>query len=80
MKFQTVLAGVIAASLTGLALAQTGPAADVETPTVAEAAAQPESWRKVDPENVLVFDTTKGEPRAAIPTRCSKLVGWSPKL
>ena len=61
MKFQTVLAGVIAASLTGLALAQTGPAADVETPTLAEAAAQPESWRKVDPENVLVFDTTKGE-------------------
>lgn len=30
-------------------------------PTIADVQANPEAWRAVDPENLIIFDTTKGE-------------------
>jgi len=43
-----------------LTLAAASAQAPASLPTPAEAAADPENWRAVDPENLLVFDTTQG--------------------
>jgi len=52
----------IAVSIACLGAAMTAPTAFSQTPefTVQEAEADSESWRAVDPEDLLIFETTKG--------------------
>jgi len=56
---RSILLAIGAAALAlGAATPQTAPAPSLPTP--AEAVADPDNWRAVDPENLLVFDTTQG--------------------
>lgn len=58
----TMRAIVAAAALAGLVLPACGDtaAADWTTGAGADAAASPETWREVDPERLIIFDTNKG--------------------
>ena len=65
MKLIPLALAVSALTLSFAAIAETEDTASVEAPaqaetTAADAQADPENWRQVDPANLFIFDTTRG--------------------
>ncbi len=63
MKFATLALAASAMALSLAAVAEDADDAATAAPaevTVAEAKADPANWRQVDPQNLFIFDTTKG--------------------
>lgn len=60
MTIRSVLTGLACLGFVACAGAQT-PTEDASVPTVEDVKANPEAWRAVDPNNLIIFTTTKGE-------------------
>ena len=61
LKFASLALAASALALSFAATAEdTAEAAPAAEMTLAQAKADPDNWRPVDPENLFIFDTTKG--------------------